>query len=72
MCLSPPLLERDSHDKERAQAEKTKFWSVLGSFTGTCIGMFGLVSQNSSVEEPNEDFSIYMDFLHTYNLSLLV
>ena len=22
---------RDSHEKERAQAEKTKYWSVLGS-----------------------------------------
>jgi len=56
---------RDSHEKERAQAEKTKYWSVLGSILGTCIGIFGttinnrmrmnelrrLVSQNSSVEE---------------------
>jgi len=56
---------RDSHEKERAQAEKTKYWSVLGSIIGTCIGIFGttinnrmrmnelrrLVSQNSSVEE---------------------
>ncbi len=22
---------RDSHEKERAQAEKTKYWSVIGS-----------------------------------------
>merc|ERR1712142_537489 len=56
---------RDSHEKERAQAEKTKYWSVLGSIIGTCIGIIGttinnrmrmnelrrLVSQNSSVEE---------------------
>lgn len=56
---------RDSHEKERAQAEKTKYWSVIGSVIGTCIGIFGttinnrmrmnelrrLVSQNSSVEE---------------------
>jgi len=56
---------RDSHEKERAQAEKTKYWSVLGSILGTCIGIFGttinnrmrmnelrrLVSQNSTVEE---------------------
>jgi len=56
---------RDSHEKERAQAEKTKYWSVLGSIIGTCIGILGttinnrmrmnelrrLVSQNSSVEE---------------------
>eukprot|EP00092_Neocalanus_flemingeri_P023471 GFUD01025451.1.p1 GENE.GFUD01025451.1~~GFUD01025451.1.p1 ORF type:complete len:590 (-),score=165.01 GFUD01025451.1:130-1899(-) len=56
---------RDSHESERAQAEKTKYWSILGSILGTCIGIFGttinnrmrmnelrkLVSQNSSVEE---------------------
>merc|ERR1712013_516675 len=56
---------RDSHEKERAQAEKTKYWSILGSILGTCIGIIGttinnrmrmaelrrLVSQNSSVEE---------------------
>ena len=56
---------RDSHEKERAQAEKTKYWSVLGSIIGTCIGIFGttinnrmrmnelrrLVSQNNTVEE---------------------
>merc|ERR1711915_998708 len=55
----------DSHEKERSQAEKTKYWSVLGSILGTCIGIFGttinnrmrmnelrrLVSQNSTVEE---------------------
>ena len=23
---------RDSHEKERAQAEKTKYWSILGKF----------------------------------------
>jgi len=56
---------RDSHEQERAQAEKTKYWSVIGSIIGTCIGIIGttinnrmrmnelrkLVSQNSSVEE---------------------
>ena len=56
---------RSSHEKERAQAEKTKYWSVLGSILGACIGIVGttinnrmrmaelrrLVSQNSSVEE---------------------
>jgi len=59
---------RDSHEKERAQAEKTKYWSVLGSILGTCIGIFGttinnrmrmnelrrLVSQNNAVEEIKE------------------
>merc|ERR1719348_1721325 len=59
---------RDSHEKERSQAEKTKYWSVLGSILGTCIGIFGttinnrmrmnelrrLVQQNSAVEEIQE------------------
>jgi len=59
---------RDSHEKERAQAEKTKYWSVIGSVIGTCLGIFGttinnrmrmnelrrLVSQNNSVEEIRE------------------
>jgi len=56
---------RDSHEKERAQAEKTKYWSVIGSVIGTAIGIVGttinnrmrmnelrrLVSQNNTVEE---------------------
>ena len=29
---------RESHEKERAQAEKTKYWSIIGSITGTIIG----------------------------------
>lgn len=59
---------RDSHEKERAQAEKTKYWSVLGSIIGTCLGILGttinnrlrmkelrrLVQQNSAVEEIQE------------------
>ena len=32
---------RDSHEKERAQAEKTKYWSIIGSIIGTCIGIVG-------------------------------
>ncbi|XP_023341990.1 uncharacterized protein LOC111711784 isoform X4 [Eurytemora carolleeae] len=56
---------RDSHEKERAQAEKTKYWSILGSIIGTCLGILGttinnrlrmnelrqLVAKNSTVEE---------------------
>jgi len=56
---------RDSHEKERAQAEKTKYWSILGSIIGTCLGILGttinnrmrmnelrqLVARNSTVEE---------------------
>ena len=37
---------RDSHEKERAQAEKTKYWSVLGSIIGTCIGIIGTTINN--------------------------
>ena len=37
---------RDSHEKERAQAEKTKYWSVIGSVVGTCLGVFGTTINN--------------------------
>ncbi len=37
---------RDSHEKERAQAEKTKYWSVIGSVVGTCIGILGTTVNN--------------------------
>ena len=37
---------RDSHEKERAQAEKTKYWSILGSILGTCIGIIGTTINN--------------------------
>jgi hypothetical protein len=56
---------RNSHERERAQAEKTKYWSIIGSIIGACIGIIGttinnrlrmaelrrLVAKNSSVEE---------------------
>lgn len=32
---------KESHEKERAQAERTKYWSVIGSIIGTVIGVFG-------------------------------
>lgn len=32
---------KDSHEKERLQAEKTKYWSIIGSILGTVIGIFG-------------------------------
>ncbi|RZF36160.1 hypothetical protein LSTR_LSTR013384 [Laodelphax striatellus] len=32
---------KESHEKERAQAEKTKYWSVIGSILGTVIGVLG-------------------------------
>jgi hypothetical protein len=32
---------RDSHEKERAQAEKTKYWSIIGSVLGTIVGVLG-------------------------------
>ena len=37
---------RDSHEQERAQAEKTKYWSVLGSILGTCLGILGTTINN--------------------------
>ena len=37
---------RDSHEQERAQAEKTKYWSVLGSILGTVLGILGTTINN--------------------------
>jgi len=37
---------RDSHESERAQAEKTKYWSVIGSIIGTCLGILGTTINN--------------------------
>jgi len=46
MLLSTAL--RDSHEKESAQAEKTKYWSVAGSVLGACIGILGLLFSHLS------------------------
>lgn len=32
---------KESHEKERAQAERTKYWSIIGSIIGTIIGIAG-------------------------------
>ncbi|XP_067935125.1 mitochondrial potassium channel-like [Watersipora subatra] len=32
---------RDSHSKESAQAERTKYWSLGGSLIGACLGVIG-------------------------------
>ena len=32
---------KESHEKERIQAERTKYWSIIGSIIGTMIGIFG-------------------------------
>lgn len=37
---------RNSHEKERAQAEKTKYWSVIGSIIGAGIGIIGTTINN--------------------------
>ena len=31
---------RLSHEKERSRAERTKYWSIIGSVSGTILGMF--------------------------------
>ncbi|ESO00173.1 hypothetical protein HELRODRAFT_143063, partial [Helobdella robusta] len=37
---------RESHEKERAQAEKTKYWSIIGSVIGAAIGIVGTSINN--------------------------
>ena len=37
---------RDSHEKERARAEKTKYWSIIGSIIGAFIGITGTTINN--------------------------
>lgn len=37
---------RDSHEKERAQAERTKYWSIIGSVVGAVIGIIGTTINN--------------------------
>uniref|UniRef100_T1IJL4 Coiled-coil domain-containing protein 51 n=1 Tax=Strigamia maritima TaxID=126957 RepID=T1IJL4_STRMM len=37
---------RTSHEKERAQAEKTKYWSIIGSVSGAIIGIVATTLNN--------------------------
>ncbi|OQV24372.1 putative Coiled-coil domain-containing protein 51 [Hypsibius exemplaris] len=37
---------RESHEKERARAERTKYWSVIGSVIGAMIGIVGTSLNN--------------------------
>lgn len=37
---------RESHEKERERAEKTKYWSIIGSMVGALIGILGTTVNN--------------------------
>lgn len=32
---------KESQEKERARAERVKYWSIIGSIFGTVLGIFG-------------------------------
>ena len=32
---------RESHEKQRSQEERTKYWGIIGSIAGTIIGLLG-------------------------------
>ncbi|KAK8768988.1 hypothetical protein V5799_014546 [Amblyomma americanum] len=40
------LALRESHEKERAQGERTKYWSIIGSVCGAVIGIVGATINN--------------------------
>ncbi|CAN7988989.1 unnamed protein product [Ixodes hexagonus] len=40
------LALRESHEKERAQGERTKYWSIIGSVCGAIIGIVGATVNN--------------------------
>ncbi|XP_038068177.1 mitochondrial potassium channel-like [Patiria miniata] len=37
---------RESHEKQRSQEERTKYWGVIGSIVGTIIGLLGSTAIN--------------------------
>lgn len=37
---------RESHERERARAERTKYWSIIGSVVGAAIGIIGTSVNN--------------------------
>lgn len=37
---------RESHEKERARTERTKYWSIMGSIIGAAIGILGTSINN--------------------------
>lgn len=37
---------RESHEKERSRTERTKYWSIIGSMVGACIGIVGASLNN--------------------------
>ena len=50
---------RLSHEKERSRAERTKYWSIIGSVSGTILGMF-LPFCLLSIHRPKHDLYMYI------------
>lgn len=73
---------KESHEQERAQAEKTKYWSIIGSIIGTVIGVVGSSINNrlkmrelrtlitDSVSKNNDSIGLHADILPKYDEEL--
>lgn len=51
---------RESHEKERTRAERTKNWSVIGSVLGALIGVMGSTYVNRVRLQVRTEFDSFL------------